>query len=379
MRSEPSFTYSGRFYDGESAQAHEVVVRCSTTVIVVSAGADVLATWSYEGLLSPDPLVPGRQSRITHSSAPYARLVVEDGGFPQLIVERAPHLSRGAHRKRGLKLVVGCVAAAAGFVLLSYLFLTYAPRTVASVMPDEWRRGLGEQVLTALVRNRRECTAPEGVEALAQMSARLTRGESKPERIKVVVFDLGMVNAFALPGGLIVISHELIEKASGADGVAGVLAHEIGHVIERDSEAQLVRGLGLTLLQQIILGGGQVSETLGGVAGLVALLTYTRAAERRADTHAQRLLKQAEIGPDGLVRFFEYVKKTYGNDEGSGLGNLLKSHPGLDERIEKLKDAPSWPATPVLSQKQWAGLRDICSTNSPSAPKAEEPAGTAAD
>ena len=293
-------------------------------------------------------------------------------------MERAPHLSTGAHRKKGLKLVLACFAAAAGFVLLSYLFLTYAPRTVASVMPDDWRRNLGEQVLTALVRNRRQCTAPAGIAALEAMSARLTKGEADPEAVRVMVYDLGIVNAFALPGGLIVISDELVTKASGADGVAGVLAHEIGHVIERDSEAQLVRGLGLTLLQQILLGGGQISDTLGGVAGLVTLLTYTRAAERRADTHAQRLMKQAEIRPDGLVKFFEYVKDTYG-DKDIGIGNLLKSHPGLDERIEKLKAAPDWPASPVLSQSQWTDLKDICSTTSSATPNASAPADATSD
>ncbi len=369
MRSEPSKTYDGLFYDGESAKAHEAVVRCSTTVIVVSEGANVLATWSYADLISPDPLSAGRRARLTHVSAPYARLVVEDRGFSECVLDRAPQLSKRAHNLQTLKLVMGCMAVAAVFAGIAFLLLTFAPRTVASVMPDEWRLSLGNQVIKTLVGKRKLCTGPAGLHALEAMRKRISAHEANPGQFQVLVYDLAIVNAFALPGGLIVISGKLIEAASGPEGVAGVLAHEMGHVIERDSETQLVRAMGISLLQQVMLGGGQISDSIGGVAGLLALLTYTREAERRADVHAQRIMQATGVQPDGLIKFFEFVKDKYGSksddDDGGSLLNLFSTHPGLDERIGKLKALPKWPSTPVINQTQWTDLKSICSSGTP--------------
>lgn len=366
MRSEPSETFQGRFYDGESAAAHEVIVRCSTTVVVVSAGSDVLATWSYGDLLSPDPLIAGKRARLSHTTEPYARLVVEDPAFSQCILDRAPQLSSGAHRMRGLKIVLACMFMAVAVVGGGYLFLTFAPGTLAKMIPDTWRNNLGEQVKQILVRGRNVCTSEEGVAALDAMAKRLAANEKNPDQFKIFVYDLSIVNAFALPGGTIVISRQLIEAASGPDGVAGVLAHEMGHVIERDSEAQLIRNLGISFLQQVLLGGGTIGDSVGGIAGVLTLLRYTREAERRADSHAVRIMEESGVDPSGLVDFFAFMQDKYGSKSKDGEKNefltLFNSHPGVDERIEKLKQADKWPATPVISDDQWAALQAICNT-----------------
>jgi predicted Zn-dependent protease len=370
MRSEPSETYPGRYYDGESAAAHEIVVRCSTTVLVVSAGSDVLATWSYSELHSPDPLISGRPARLSHSSAPYARLVVEDPGFSECVLDRAPHLSSSAHRRRGLKIVVACMLLAVCVVAAGYAFLTFAPATFAKMIPDAWRHNLGEQVKQLLVNEDKQCTDPKGVAALDAMTKRLSASEDDPGQFKVFVYDLSIVNAFALPGGTIVISRQLVEAASGADGVAGVLAHEMGHVIERDSEAQLIRNLGISFLQQVLFGSGAIGDSVGGVAGLLTLMRYTREAERQADRHAIRIMEAGGVSLTGLISFFEFIKDKYGgkSDDDGDLLSLFNSHPGVDERIENLKQTEEWPATPVLSDAQWTALTSVCA-NLPAAKK----------
>lgn len=364
MRSEPSETFKGRYYDGESAVGHDVTARCSTTVVVISAGSDVLATWSYGDLLSPDPLVSGKRARLSHTTAPYARLVVEEPGFSQCILDRAPQLSSSAHRWRGFKIVLACMLLAVSVIGAGYAFLTFAPSTFAKMIPDGWRYNLGEQVKQVLVHGKDVCTNDAGVAALAAMTARLSEKEEDPDQFKVYVYDLSIVNAFALPGGSIVISRQLIEAANGADGVAGVLAHEMGHVIERDSEAQLIRSLGVSFLQQVLFGGGTVGDSVGGVAGVLTLLRYTREAERRADVHASRIMQQSGVSPAGLISFFEFIQDKYegksDDDDTNELQTLFSSHPGAKERIERLKQAEEWPATPALSDAQWAALQGIC-------------------
>lgn len=365
MHSEPDRAFGGRFYDGESAAAHEADVRCTPTSLVIAKGGDVLAAWSYDGLLSHDPLKAGRAARLTHSSAPYARLMVDEPAFAETIVERAPQLSARAHRLRGLKLVLACMLVAGIFIGAGYLFLTFAPAAFARMMPDAWRDNLGSQVKLLLVRQAEQCTGADAISALAAMRAKLTSRESDPEQFKVLVYDLSIVNAFALPGGTIVISGKLIDAAGGPDGVAGVLAHEMGHVIERDSEAQLVRSLGIQLLQQVLFGGSSFGESVGGLAGLLALMSYSRDAERSADAHAARIMEANGIDPKGLISFFGYIKDRYGGGSDDGKKaepfSLFSTHPGLNERIETLKALDEWPSASVLTERQWTALKNICS------------------
>jgi predicted Zn-dependent protease len=140
-----------------------------------------------------------------------------------------------------------------------------------------------------------------------------------------------------------------------------VLAHELGHVHNRDPEVALVRLTGLQLLISLATGreGGTV---LSNIAGLAALLRYTRAAEIAADDYAQLLLNQARIDPLGLKRFFETVKRLEEAKRGGALGGLLATHPATDERIERLKPLESGPARPVMSEESWQALKAICKT-----------------
>jgi len=369
MPSDIRTSCRGEFFDGASAVAHDVVVRCTATVVEVTEDGTVLAAWSYSDLLSPDPVISGRPVRVTHATAPYARIVVDDTGFADSLLQRAPHLSSKAHKLNTVRVVGACMLVAIAFVAFGYLFLTFAPRSAARVMPDTWRNNLGSQVQQLLVGKHKVCTAPGGVAALEVMKQRLTAHGVEPGQFKVLVYDIPIINAFALPGGTIVISRKLIESSHGAEGVAGVLAHEMGHVIERDSEAQLVRGLGITVLQQLFAGGSGMGDAVGGLAGLLTLVSYTREAERRADRHANAFLEAAAVDPEGLIKFFELIREKQGgssqNEKKSELGSLFNTHPGLSERIETLREAPKWETRPVLNEQQWAALKSICSTNKP--------------
>jgi predicted Zn-dependent protease len=165
-----------------------------------------------------------------------------------------------------------------------------------------------------------------------------------------------------MPGGRIIITRDLLERAEAPEEVAGVLAHELGHVAHRHSEAQLIRSIGLQLLLSAVTGGS--SDTLGSVAGLAAILRYTRAAEREADAYANAILQKAAIDPMGLKRFFERLREQEGASAAGvwgRLGNVLATHPGTEERIELIKPLPEGVAArPVLSEAQWRELKRIC-------------------
>ena len=108
------------------------------------------------------------------------------------------------------------------------------------------------------------------------------------------------VNAFAAPGGHVVVLSGLIDEAKSGDEVAGVLAHEIAHVIHRHPMESLVRAMGLAVLAEALSGDG-----LGGTAAmLLAVTAYSREAEAEADATAVALLEGSRgLRSVGLDRF----------------------------------------------------------------------------
>lgn len=149
-------------------------------------------------------------------------------------------------------------------------------------------------------------------------------------------------NAFAFPGGIVVVTDELIELAPSEDALAGVLAHEIGHVVGRHSIKQYAYNQGLSVV--VFLMGGSDPSSFGVAADMTALLLeqgYSRDFEREADVHAVRLLRAAGRPPDALADMFEVLAKEC-EPHCDDLG-WVSSHPGFAERIEAARARGAQP------------------------------------
>ncbi len=149
-------------------------------------------------------------------------------------------------------------------------------------------------------------------------------------------------NAFALPGGSIVLTDELVELADGnLDMVIGVLAHEIGHVEGRHS----MRGISQTLLAATAMAVliGDTSSLIASAPVMLGSLAYTRDLEREADDSAIRLMKASGISPVLMADFFRLILDEVGHGDSDGtasdLGLLFSSHPDARERIKKFEQA----------------------------------------
>ena len=153
-------------------------------------------------------------------------------------------------------------------------------------------------------------------------------------------------NAFALPGGTIVATDELVELLKDRDDVVvGVLAHELGHVRERHGMRMLVQ---VTLLGTITAAAfGDFSTVLAGAPALLGQLAYSRDAEREADAESARVLRAAGIAPSVMVEFFERMNGWRRSDEGRRQGAdvdpgiAFSSHPADAERIAYFRNAPA--------------------------------------
>jgi Zn-dependent protease with chaperone function len=152
-------------------------------------------------------------------------------------------------------------------------------------------------------------------------------------------------NAFALPGGYIVMTDELVELLRDQpDAITGVLAHELGHVQHRDGLDLMVRASLVSALVGVVLG--DASGFLATVPATLATQAYSRDAERRADAHAARMLHAGGIRPTVMVTFFERMLEEANRDEGRGADDegsvslpiAIASHPDHGERIRFFRE-----------------------------------------
>ena len=334
-------------YDGRSA------VRRAATVLPGDGGLRLISGSGEEVFVDTTQLGhvesrPGHEV-YSHHALPGWRL-----GIPAPVAAELRPLLPGRQRYGRLIDRVGLVLALVVGALVSAAVIfagTRAPDLLAPLVPASWEKRYADALLGDL--DARVCNRPDGQAALDKLTAKLTpRGD-----IRVRVANLPMVNAVALPGGNVVIFKDLLTEAEGPDEAAGVLAHEIAHVDNRDVTRAMIRQYGLGLL---LIGFG---GTTGGNVETLLAADYSRSAETEADTDAIAALQRAAISPVPTARFFDRLARMEGKlgDLGDGF-NYISTHPQSKNRRERFLASAERGReyAPSLSQDEWDALKDIC-------------------
>jgi beta-barrel assembly-enhancing protease len=343
----------------------------------MSEPSEAARVWHYDGLSGvrrAPALVPEGDGFLLvegeRQDGPYrfADLMAQGGGMqfglrdrpgwrigfdtppPPEIAARLPK----ARRYGGLIDRIGLWPAAAGFAAVSALVLLglwMAPAIVARFIPRSTEARLGALMVGDF--GGRTCSTPEGDAAIAALKTRL--GAELPAA-DVRVVDIPVVNAVALPGGHVLIFRGLIAQADSPDEVAGVLAHEMGHVEHRHVVQALVRQLGLS----VVLGG--LDGNVGGYTNALLSAGYSRSAEGEADGYAIETLTRAQVSPSGAAGFFKRMAKAEVKGEGAAaLMGYFASHPMSSEREARFAAAAKGKQhSPALDAAQWKALREIC-------------------
>jgi beta-barrel assembly-enhancing protease len=183
------------------------------------------------------------------------------------------------------------------------------------------------------------------------------------------------VNAFALPGGFIYVNRGLIETADSEDELAGVLAHEIGHVAGKHGLRQLSKKLllaGVTVGAGMAVGmksakWGEVVQAAGGIGVFFAALKFSRDDEREADWLALQTLNRAGMDPRGMISFFQKLD-AMSKERGVKMPAFLNTHPLPAERVRNMEaqllQLEKLPRVPI----QYASAFDTCRTRLGSIP-----------
>jgi predicted Zn-dependent protease len=212
-----------------------------------------------------------------------------------------------------------------------------------NVLTAEDERRLGEEFHKQISEEAEFYDDPEVVAYVQGLTKRLaaTCGRRDVEyRAHVVVSE--EINAFAVPGGYLYVNVGLIRAAESESELAGVLGHEIGHVVARHGAKHMTQRLGLVALMEMVHGrdASKTAEIVGAViavGGQGLLLKYSREDELEADELGARNLYDSGIDPQGLARFFEKLQSASGARQSKML-RILSTHPPSEERIRKVRE-----------------------------------------
>jgi Zn-dependent protease with chaperone function len=280
-------------------------------------------------------------------------------------VERAPHLKGGIATSDLFKIGSWIVAGLAFVALAAWAVIYLMPDELAHVMPNSWRIRTGNAIEAAMADGAKRCNTSEGQAAIGAMIATLAEGTPDLPAVSVHIYDIPIMNAFAVSGGNIIITRKLLDATDAPEELTGVLAHEIGHVNYRHPEAQMIRLTGFRVLTSLVTGSNG-GNTVANAAFLAALLEHSREMEAQADAYAREAMVNASIDPMGLKTFFEKILKIE-KDKGVGtgpfavLGNIFANHPGTEDRIKLIEPLPAGKvARPPMSPEQWQALKKIC-------------------
>ena len=341
------------FFDGRAAGRVAVAVELESSHLSIrGGGGESVAAWPYASLRIVDQ--PEREHAGVFASDLHEtpRLIIADPALFRAIEERMPAELRRHSRRQTVTIVALGTAAAAAVAVAFWLGWAPLMDRVALAMPRSWEAMIGRPVAARMVPEGSVCAWQPARAELGRLVERLARAADTEATFTVTVVESKVVNAFAAPGGFIVLHSALLDKAAGPDEVAGVLAHEMAHVIERHTVRLLARQYGLSLVASALVGQSRLTDSLT----LFQLFAYSREFEAEADARAIAMLKAAGLRAGGLAAFFQRHKK---QSPDSGILAYFSTHPPTAER-RALAERAGARGNPAMTSAAWTELRAIC-------------------
>jgi Zn-dependent protease with chaperone function len=333
-------TVAARYYDGRRSVPHDVIVS--------TEGGDLR-------LVGPevDLRYPLEQVQVQPPLANTPRLLVLPRGDTCLIPDSpacdrllgsALHARRGIEdwvdrlERKGSYAISAVVVSAAVMCALIWFVIPGVADVMAQRLSPSLDASFGRQALDALDRmalSPSELMPSRQAELTQRFDALVTAAGlgMKPQLVFRRSADLGP-NAFALPGGTIVVLDALVEAAGSSDEVVAVMCHEIGHVRGRHSLRQALQNSAAAVVLGFVLGDvTSVGTFASALPNLLLSNSYSREFEREADTYGVALMERAGVPLDS---FSSILLRLEAHDGAGQYPSFLASHPSTAARVQAI-------------------------------------------
>ncbi len=388
MSASPRNRFNGVLYDGQSAGKTSVALGFNAKGLVLQPPQSKPLLWRYssfrlkQGQSGKPPFhieYPVGQS-VEH---PMATLMVEHPGFlapwGNLHPKSLPWSMRPGNSTIQKVLLWGGLICIPFLLLFLWRFAIPAiADRVAMKVPETWEDHLGTEFYKAINFKEYETVDLERQKAIDTIVRRLLKAApGQPYRIRVHMVKWNIVNAFALPGGTLVVFQGLLDKTETPEELAGVLAHEIQHVLLRHSTRNIIHHYSTSMLLSMVVGDStQMMEAILTLANSMEGLRHTRTMEAEADKEGMTMMVAAGIDPKGMISIFERLSEEHSQifrDEGDdseasetekkalGWLDFFSDHPGWTDRLDSLHaiaDKSTVPPKPLLENFDWTRMHN---------------------
>lgn len=319
----------------------------------------LLAQWAYADMLPIQPLRPGRpvkKLRLLCNNDPEARLLIDDPALIALL-QKANHALRPP-RKPLPPWARGAAVAAAGLLSLWLLLegVVVVAGPLGRALPRSWETAVDLRLANHLVRSLGgACDGAGGQAALDDLAQRFDHDSTRTLPIRLRVVKSPAINAYAVPGGTIVITSGMVDDVETGDQLAAVVAHQLAHLDLQHITDHINRHFGLGLL--ILAVSDTVPPFITSSLAILETSSYSRQEETEANALAQSLLQKADISVQSLGSYFR-LQDLHEKMRGFP-SDFQAAHPPPGKHQEEQGIQPF--SRPALSDREWLALRKICS------------------
>lgn len=334
------------------------------------AGPGVSLRWPLDGVSASMGGTGQGHLVLAPRATPGAELYLERAGLvaaleeqvaPPWFVEQVRGLSAASGRRWALSRTVALIVLVA-LVAGAGLLLLGARRLVLAAVPASWEEAVGQ---TVWEEHRATVTLADdpALQVFVEETARrllATQPERPPYEFSFHVARDAEVNAFAFPGGVVLVNTGLIAAARTPDEVAGALAHELSHVLGRHSLQVALDQVGVLAAMGLLVGSHTSLLELQAALSLTSS-KFSRDNEREADALGLLMLHEAGLDPTAMGSLYERLAEEEHELRGPVGRALLASHPRAADRAAALADRaealPPRPRQELVSSARWAALQ----------------------
>lgn len=248
----------------------------------------------------------------------------------------------------GARHLVTVLATAVVLLLVLWRFgIPWLADAAAVRVPVEWERQAGRTMVSQMVPEAKRVRDP----AVTMLPTTIHHALRGPLGGELLVWRDPMVNAFAAPGGTVVVTTGLLARLTGPDQLAAVVAHEVGHVERRHHARRVLRDASVQVLLALLVGDTSPAAGALQAAGQLAQLSYSREHERESDDYAVETLARHGLPAEAMAQALERIAQ--GNDGAGRMPAFVSTHPGTEERVARVRAAAD--AHPVAGTPPWNG------------------------
>lgn len=360
-------SYLARYLDGMTSQSRDVSLSMTDQSLILSIDNIALATWAYAKIFVKEDWMNPKGAILGYKDNPDASLIIHNA-------QQFERIQQKLHRRHQATFViptqyrhlflmaVGAVAAA----FLLFPVISHVASWATYLIPNSAENKLGQVVVDEMADEFGVCDDKAALASLQKITKRLSvaSGE-KNTNPEIYIFKSKDANAFSLPGQKIAVLSAFLNDAASENEIAAVMAHEMGHMVKRDSLEAFVQSQGIGIIVGLISSSG----SYGGIAEFASFMqnmNYSRKKEFRADEYGAKLLLKAGYSPEGLSSFLSRMDK---GEMEKFLGKsaeyveFLSTHPDTKERVKRIKTYSKKSTatyTPSLTPDEFSKLKNAC-------------------